>query len=203
MPISITRVNQVLIIPDLGATNEAGFFDVGRALGNFNEIDLVDFVVNPLVNCLTERRIANVTLETRNWPGHRQSTRHHEIGPSTLVLDIRMGTMGRKSKSNISQVSYGSKPTLPLADMMVDALADWGLCSIFGHRVANPRLLEHDPILAMPDCHGIRIEPFAMDGPNAETYLGRLPRLGYELGLLISEYLAGRGEAQASRPLRM
>ena len=195
MPPSVPRVNQVVIIPGFGHSNPEGEFDPGREMEGFREVDLIDVICRPLQETLEEYAIRNRVLETRKPPGHSPDTLAEQIEPYTLILHIRLGIMDRKNKRNVSQVWYGSRYSLQIADAVLDCLSDWGNCTVFGHRTANPKLNESDGLLALDQCHGLRIEPFALNGPDISDYVNRLARCGYETGLLLSNYLRQRDEA--------
>jgi hypothetical protein len=194
------RIHSVLIVPDLGHCG-AGRYDRGRSIGRFAELDAIDGYVEAFAEELDNDGVRVATLPTRSNPGVPLEHRAGRVEANQLVIHCcaGWGDFGDKTHTvkNITRVHYGSGGARELAEEISEAASEWGQCYVFGHRTANPDNRKADPLLSVKGALGIRIEPFLLDGPDADTYLAHLHRLGVALGRAVSSYLRIRGLAQA------
>lgn len=199
------RIHSVLIVPDLGHGG-TGRYDRGRSIGRFSELDVIDGYVPTFVEELDHDGIRVSVMPTRSSPGVALPARPHLVEPNQLVIHCcaGWGDFGDRvpALKNITRVHYGDGGKEP-AEEISEAVSEWGQCYVYGHRTANPLGRKEDPVIRVKGSIGVRIEPFLLDGPDAETYLAQLPRLGVALGRAVSSYLRTRGLAQARGVIRL
>lgn len=169
----MSRINQVVIVPDLGAN---------KCSGRFSEQEMVQAYVSSLFEHLDEDRI---TVQI-----------YHELNPimpNSLVINCLGGWMKTTSNArcNITSILYGNADSRQFANMLQEVISDWGKCyADFNHRVSNPKLVE----VSDPDVFSVSISPFAINGPSAESYMTKLDQLGREIAHCIMGYLITRSE---------
>lgn len=200
------RIHSVLIVPDLGHGGPS-CYDRGRSIGRFAELDVIDGYVPALAEELDHDGVRVEVMPTRSSPGVPHATRAGRVEPNQLVIHCCSGWGELADKpqvvKNITRVFFGETGSKELAEEVSEAASEWGQCFVFGHRTANPHGRKADPVIHVKGSVGIRLEPFMLDGPDANTYLAQLPRLGVAVGRAISNYLRTRGLAQARGVIRL
>jgi hypothetical protein len=198
-------ISQVTIIPGCGY--EHGKFNPGHGIGNVLETDLV----NEVTRCLhAELELENIRVhmvETRERPGFVISERHKQIPDNSLVLHVRSGWYERVTAEahitvNGSAIYYTKSGDLPLAEIILEAMGEWGRCSVYGHQKSKPKLDKDDPVLKplAAKMSAFRIEPFAINGVSIDDYWRRIPQLGRDLAIQLSYYLKDQGYAMMREP---
>lgn len=169
----MARINQVVLIPDLTATQLAG---------RFSEQEMISGYTNSLFEHLEEDRV-EVRFNNEDL-----------ILPNTLVLRCLGGFDKKPSggKSNLTTISYGGSESASFANMVKETMKDWGKCyADFFHKVCNPR---EDLGLAKEGCFTLAISPFKINGPNADAYMQKLDLLGASIAHCVMQYLIMRDE---------
>lgn len=197
-------MHQVLVVPGRGHSDDEGLFDLGRCIGRYSELDVIDGYVSSLVDELENDGIRYQVLPTRQRPGIRAGERFLHVEQFTLVLHLCAGwAEGDAPAKNASSVFFGGGTggARDLAEALSDAMGDWGQCYVFGHRTTKPGRLKTDTLLGVPDTIAARVEPFALNGADVEEYMRRLPALGEALGRAVSGFLMSRGQARARQAI--
>lgn len=189
------RIHRVLIIPTAGHLG-AGVYDRGRAVPSMAEVDVVAGYMPALIDELEIEHVRFHTLETHSSPGLTASERIERVEANDLVIHLRAGILPDESKAtrNHSIVTYGGcspAQAKALAERVTDYLYEWGQCVVFGHVCKTPVKAKADPYIDTSRAIGITIEPFALNGPDAGQYAGRLDRLGRDLGMVIADFVRG------------
>lgn len=199
------RIHEVVLVPGCGHSTDTGEYDRGRSIARISEVDAVAIYARALAEELEAENIRYRVLPTHEKPGIRYSERHTHVGEKNLVMHLRVGfhkiSKPNELKYNVSHVFYGNKDDSFLARVVSDCLNDWGNCSSFGHRRANPGPDYEDLVISNPKNKGIRIEPFIINGPNLDDYFMRLSHLGRDLGRCISFFLRDDETIKARKTL--
>lgn len=198
------NIHQVLIVPGFGHTNDAGEYDRGRASGRVSETDIIDGYLPSLMDELDVEDIRWALLDTRSRPGVKASDRPARVEPGSLVLHCLAGWADKQPRihKNFSQVLYSQDTSYQLADEIGESIGQWGQCWAYGHKTANPRKTS-DPLLEVAQTRAIAIEPFLLNGPDAENYWGRLDQLGVVIARALSDHLRARSYAQRGSKVRV
>jgi len=170
----------------------------GREDQNLSECDIVDRYVLGLQEELDECSIRHSICPTRKPPGVTLKDRG-TVFPHTLVLSCAVGWLrpGKAPQSNISRVFYGQKEAGGIAKDMALALGAWGnIYTDYGHRSANAFMDPDDPVITGAGAWGLRLEPFAINGPHAIEYAKRLENLGRDIGRVVTDYLMLKDEGR-------
>lgn len=121
--------------------------------------------------------------------------------PGTLILMVGLSWFENENrKHNKSEVYYSDKYSLGLAKAISDSLGEWGRCSRFGHVSGCAKHREFDT-LNHPGILGVKIEPFALNGPHIDEYLPRLRNLSYDMAMAIIEFIRSKNPMSGYRPL--
>lgn len=197
---SAPRINQILLIPGAGWSSDDGTYTRGHAVPSIAEVDIVDICLRSVVDIFEEYGVRYSVLPTRSQPGVKTSERGRHCDPHTLLVDLSIAWFARPRTTNESFVCFHDRHGESVAQIVCDALSDWGNCSAFGHRVCVPKLSEKHPAIVHEGCLGVHIEPFAINGPRGAEYLPRLNELGRDLGHALTEWMVTRGANRASAP---
>jgi hypothetical protein len=190
-------VHSVLVVPGLGHLGD-GLRDRGRSIGRYAELDVVEGYATTLVEELEESGVRVETLATHTKPGWPYAKRATLVEANRLVLHLCAGFDDAPPESrNISRTFFGSPQAKDAAEEISESIAEWGQCFVYGHKTANPSDKTEDPVVKVPGTLGIRIEPFVLNGPNADEYMRRLPQLGVCIARAVSGYLFSRSQAKA------
>ena len=189
---------KIVIVPSCGHTDNSGHFDRGHTLPNLAEVDLVDMIVAPLCEFLEEYGVRHEVMPTRKHPGVAAALRAEQVYPGSVVVEIAAGWFPQPRTRNYSQVMFGSGhiSNNSLAEIFSDQLAEWGSCAVYGHRSCNPKRSD-DALLNVPDTVSVRIEPFALNGPDIDCYMRRVRYLGQDLAHVLIEFTTTRGLCKA------
>jgi len=197
-PVKHTRTHAVLIVPSLGHSDITGKFTRGKALGIYNELDIIDAYVATLVEELELDGVRVEVMGTRSKPGIRMGDRAKEVEKYRMVIHCCSGFADKPDTlKNISTVTCGPRRSFTLANAISEAVNDWGHCHVWGHRSAKVTIGHEDPLLNVDDTLGVRIEPFLINGADVEMYASKLPQLGRSIAAAISSYLLQRNEARS------
>jgi len=192
------RIHTVYIVPAFGHSDALGAYTRGQAFGRYCEMDVVDGYLHTLTEELDSDGIRFEVMPTRRAPGVVEPLRYRHVEPHSLVLHLCSGVTDKAPHAkNISHVYHGGGPSKDIALEISDAVFEWGQCTVFGHRKANPCEHKNDPLLTAPGALGVRIEPFLLNGPDAGDYMTRLANLGVCIGRAVSSYLMVRSQARA------
>lgn len=195
-------VHTVHLIPALGHSSDAGTYMRGNSHGRLCELDIIDGYYPTVMEELDDWRVRAELMETRRHPGVRLSERPRQISPNTCVLELRCGWFGRPTKgSNVSRVLYGKGTPFALAEMLQDAVVEWGRCYVGEHRGVTPIEVD-EPLLTVPGTLGFAIEPFALDGPAVAGYTARLAVLGRAIARVIASFALERRWATTTGTVR-
>jgi hypothetical protein len=195
------RIHEVLIVPGAGHGG-AGFYDRGHVMGNMAETDVVDSYIRGIVDELDDCAVRHRIMPTRSAPGVPLDQRHQNIMPHSLILSCHVGwfkaSPSKMPTNNLSRVFYGARELFGLAKQVSEAVGHWGqLYGGFSHRGAAACADQENPLLNAAGTWGLRLEPFALNGPNALDYCKRLEQLGRDIGRVLTNYLINRDEGRA------
>lgn len=165
-----------------------GAHERGESAGRQSQADVVDGYGVRMQEELEYENVRTQHVDTRRAPFRTEEQRLEEVPanfvPVFLSCDWHSSRDGRKYNASIVEFS-GSY--YKLADALCGAMAEWGRCYVFGHKVSRPVALDGERGF-------VRVKPFALNGPHADEYMRRLDKLGEDLGRAIGEYLAGLGQ---------
>jgi hypothetical protein len=168
---AICKVN---IIP--GAGWYPSGYSRGHAIDSIAEVDAIDIVVHSLEETLSEFMLHAHVMPTRKKPGMSDTDREM-VEPCCCSIDLGLSWFDRKRQNNESEIEAGCGVGM-VASAIGEALTEWGRCCSFGHRTQRPRGIGTPGL--------IRIKLFALNGPDADVYLGRLVQVGREIGLAVA-----------------
>lgn len=156
--------------------------DRGLSAETYNQADVVDAYGLRLNEELDCENVRTHYIDTRRPPLRTDDERLMDVPDNYVPLYLSCGWHDREKVVNSSVIEYAGD-YFKLADSIRFALAEWGRCYVFGHRVLRP--------VALAGCKRgfIRIKPFALNGPHAHEYVRRLDKLGEDLGRAIGEYM--------------
>lgn len=186
------RVNQIILAPHRGHSNDLGEYDRGHDSGPIAEVDVLQQLCQAIEHEFDDYGLRWYTLDVFRRPGVRYADRPMKIEPHSIVLDLRCGWYKSPRSRNMSAVWYGNNATHLLAERFHEALSEWGACTNFGHRVAIPKLDGNQPIIGRQHIHGVRMDLFAMNGPEVDSYCRRLRELGRDLAVVVVDFLRGK-----------
>lgn len=180
------RIHEIIIIPGAGHF-APGVFDRGHVTERYCEYELVHKYAATLIDELDNSKIRHRVVNTKKAPGTSAENRFNLVTENSLAIELKIGWNEKKAKEvdNISRLFYG--PTVPhkLAAGLADVMGHWGLLYVYGHKRGNPLATKHP---------GIVIEPFLLNGANADEYAKRIDKLGHDLASFLSEYLKSRSD---------
>lgn len=173
------RINQVVIMPDKAAQ---------ACAGRFSEPEMIASYTQSLADCLDEDRVP-----------YRFYDECDPIVQNSLVVHCLGGfgkeSRGRPTVSNFTTITFGSTESEELATLFCEGASEWGKCfANFHHKTQQPKRDLASPLLNVESTIAIAISPFKLNGPDAESYMKHLPKLGEMLGHIIYEYLLSRSE---------
>ncbi len=168
-------ISGVSVVFDWGAT------DRGLSAGCYTQADVVDAYGPRLSEELEYESVRLHPVDTRRPPFRTEAERLEEVPTNFVPLFLSCDWHIRDRNVNSSSVEFCGD-FYKLADALCFALAEWGRCYVFGHRVLRPVAVEGDKPF-------IRVKPFALNGPHADEYVKRMDKLGEDLGRAIGEYL--------------
>jgi hypothetical protein len=160
----------------------------GNSSGPFSQADIVDFYGIKLNEELEYENVRTHYVDTRRPPSRTDADRLKEVPDSFVPLFLSCDWYPRDDrKSNASIVEFCGPEHYKLADALCFALAEWGRCYVFGHRVLRPVAVEGERGF-------VRVKPFSLNGPHADEYMQRLDKLGEDLGRAIGGFLSVAGQ---------
>lgn len=174
------NISGVSVIFDWGAGER------GHSAGLYSQADVVDGYGYRLSEELEYESVRLHPVDTRRSPARNEGERLSEVPANFVPLFLSCDWHARERQFNSSSVEFCGD-YFKLADALCFAMAEWGRCYVFGHRVLRPVAVEGEGGF-------IRIKPFALNGPHADEYLKRLDKLGEDIGRAIGEYLRGLGQ---------
>lgn len=172
------RVNQVLLVPVISPTGGEGLM-----YGRYSEAEAVNGYIESILEHLEEDR---VTASTHS--------KLDPIMPNSLVMYCGLGwdKPSSKAKCNIATVEFVGQAALPLASLLCESLVDWGKSYVdYHHKTSNPK------VAVEPFHEGsitIVFKPFKLNGPNIDSYMSCLDKLGRTVAYSIYEFLLMRDE---------
>ena len=199
------RVHEVVIVPGAGYLSAEGIYTRGHQTDRVTELDVVDQYVRAIQDELDIGSIRHRTLETRKRPGIPEGSRHLGILPGSFVLHCKVSwnvrPPSKPNTTNRSRIFYGPGDAPPVAHLIEEILSHWGTLYVaHEHLCASPVEDACDPLLSVPGCVGLRLEPFALNGPNAELYFTKLEQLGRDIGRGVADYLINNQSHARMRP---
>lgn len=174
----------VTVIPSAGHSDDSGKYTRGRSVDTTSEVDIVDQYTRTVSETLEEYGISFKVMETRKAPGVKESERPSRVDSNSMVLELAVGWFETNPKKNRSEIYYYSKKSKKLAAMVADAIGDWGRCTSYEHVTCCPK----EAVTKIGN-DGIRVEPFALNGPNYADYLPRMASLGRALAMSVIEFI--------------
>lgn len=202
------QLAKIVLVPYGGHSNSVGGFERGRVSGSLVEADLIDKFVPAICEELETEGIIHQVIPTRDKPGVPMDKRFTWIDPRSLVVHLRLGEVPEGDPTvtaNRSLVYYNTRRSKEIATHLIEAMGEWGRCFVPGHQACRPRDKDDDVLLRIQETQGVRIEPFAVNGPEAETYACYLEQLGRAVGASLAFFMKfrgwgiGRGVAKLSR----
>ncbi len=169
---------------------------------NMAETDVVDAYIRGLVDELDDCAVRHRIMPTRSAPGVSLDQRAVGIMPHTLVLSCQVGwfkaSPAKMPTNNLSRIFYGARELFGLARQVSEAVGHWGqIYGGFDHRGAAACADKDDKLINAPETWGMRIEPFALNGPSAADYCKKLENLGRDIGRVLTTYLISRDEGRS------
>mgnify|MGYP001604792335 CR=1 FL=1 len=164
----------------------------GESAGLYSQADVVEGYGQRLNEELEYESVRAFPVDTRKAPWRTEAERLADVPDGFVPLFVSCDWHAKERRDrqyNASSVEF-SGDYYKLADALCFAMAEWGRCYVFGHRVLRPVAVE-------PVAEGrgfVRVKPFALNGPHADEYLKRLDKLGEDLGRAIGGFLAGIGQ---------
>ena len=192
----------VTIVPSAGHCDDGGKYTRGRTVDTTAEVDVVDRYVQTLDETLEEFGVSHNIMATRGSPGIMESQRAACARKNSIILELGVGWFENTPKRNHSEVYYGADVSRQLAQSVAETIGDWGRCTCFSHVTGTPKK-STKPILCVAGTMGIRIEPFALNGPNYNDYLPRVAPLGRYIAITVSEFIALNNESAGYHPFTM
>ncbi len=183
-------IHEVLIVPGVGYCGDDGF-DPGHRCRAMHEFSILEGFVRDLSDRLEYQRIRHRVLPVTNSPGIPVAQRPDHLEENQVVVNVRLGwdPPNAPGLHNWSMVRHGDGASVKLARTVTDAIGQWGRCYFFGHQTRNPQRDKKDPLLNKPGTAGLKIVPFAINGPKAWEYARKLKALAESLGWALGEYL--------------
>lgn len=173
-------ISGISLIYDWGAHQR------GESAGLQSQADVVDGYGARLQEELEYENVRTHHVDTRRAPFRTEEQRMAEVPANFVPVFLSCDWHVKDRSVNSSSVEF-SGDYYKLADALCFAMAEWGRCYVFGHRVLRPVAVEAERGF-------VRVKPFALNGPHADEYVRRLDKLGEDLGRAIGEYLAGLGQ---------
>jgi hypothetical protein len=189
-------ITQVVLVPAAGHTTDDGEFSLGRTVDSHSEYYIVGRYMERIAGFLEEYGVKFQIMPTRHPPGIKSSERHKRVWPNSLILELAIGWYDNPRQRNSTVIKYGAgEEARQVADLLSESLGTWGPCTSWGHRSEKPAF-DPGPLLNVDGCFGIRLEPFALNGPKYAEYLVALDTLGRDIAMVIVNYLSGRNLAR-------
>lgn len=158
----------------------------GRAIGKLAEALIIRRYMQSLSDELEDCSIR-----------HRTASKDKDgawvVQPHEFIIHCALGwSMKPPSKQpteNGSKVYIRHHETSIIGVQVAEALSHWGqVYCCHGHRCTRPVIDNADDVIAL-GMGGIRVEPFVLNGPHADTYAQRLEPLGRDLGRCVADYI--------------
>lgn len=190
------RIHEIVLVPGAGHANGVSYCR-GHALPHVAEIDVIEPYMKAIADELDE---FGVRYRIHGVRGLSEADRGRAIFPHSLVVHCRVGWLApsKEPETNISRVFYGPS-ALNLGREMSDVIGEWGSLYNFGHRQARHVTDPKDSLINIPETLGIRIEPFALNGPGLDNYLVQHKSLGRDIGRSLIDFLKTGGDHARSR----
>jgi hypothetical protein len=179
-------IDRVVIDPGHGADGVG--FDFGNSMGVLCEWDILLSLAEELLEHLELSRVRTEILPVRKRPGIPIADRHLHVPAGCLLLSLNLGWQA-KTKRNCSALTSQLDPSHPLIAELETAVSRWGIVT-HGDHAKTQLLTSSEPLLTLPDSTAIRIEPFALNGPNSLLYAARIPALGKAIAQRVTEYVS-------------
>lgn len=197
-------IHEIVVVPGAGHLGP-GDYDRGYTTERLAEVDLVDNYVYGMLDEFDQAGIRNRILPTRKAPGVSAEDRARDIFPNSLILHCKVGhdsaaKRGRVLTANMSTVGFNNGEANGLAKEVGEVLAHWGKLYAFKHRGGGVVVNSTDPLLSIPGTWGLRLEPFRINGPDAEIYARFLTQLGRDIGRFIADFCRARKDSAAVIP---
>lgn len=177
----------IIILPDFGYYGSD--YVKGRCTLRYSQLDVINGYTPSLFDELDSEAVPHERIITDKKPSLTEKERMSAGGGAKTVIIPSCGWFsGRKQQSNMSRIICSDHEVLAYASIIAEALYDWGHRYIYNHRMASPVI---DKELA--PYRAIKIEPFALNGPDTEIYLTKLKELGESIGVGISLCHRARG----------
>lgn len=189
----LSRIHEILIIPAAGHGGP-GCYSRGHTVDAYAEVDLVDHYVRSLIDELDQSSIRHRLVPTRRAPGTSDEDRYDMAGVNVLPVVCAIGwdaSINKVAAANTSTVRFSPDIPTTLASGLVDAMAHWGALYVHGHKRSTP--------VQSATVRGLILEPFKINGPNANQYAARLDALGRDIGRFLADYCVGRDTGTAVR----
>lgn len=173
-------VHQVVIVPGYRDVPfvKAEKLEIFRRYGQF---DLLNRCATYCTMRLNQEGVRNLVL-TPDVNGEMPTP-----PASSIIVFLNFGWLDAKYKTNISSIYFSPEHSRELARNVMETLSEWGTCTVFGHRRANPKLGEEKH--ALPEGQmSLRCEPFCANGPYAAEYAARMNFLGDDLGRVLANF---------------
>jgi len=199
--VNLAQIGQVILVPTGGHSDDAGNYIRGRSVGPFSEVDIVHGYLRGIIDELDAEGILFNIMPTLHRPGIAVSKRPDYVGSNCLVLHLKAGWFkSNKCRiKNTTYVKYGDKQSKEIAEHLTESIGEWGKCIVYGHGTSAPAPDPSDSLLGIKDTWSLSIEPFAINGPEAEEYCRHLESLGKAIGFGIAQYLKRKKLAQGRR----
>lgn len=191
------RIHEIALVTSLGpGAGEKGEFILGRTYDRVFEYNAIEKYMTSLRDELEQLGVRFQVYEKGNV-----ALRAKQIADHSLIVHCGIGWFDNKSKRtvNISRVYYSDSNSGPIAREITDVCSEWGPLHVFGHKTANPQLDRSDPFLALDHSLAVRIEPYAINGPDAGEYYRYLDRFGKDIARYLGSKLEYQMPARAAK----
>lgn len=173
--------NKFIIVPRLGKTKTG--FNMGRIEGNVTEFDVIQAATASLVQALDINQIP-CDFVCNESQARNEKDRVPLVPPNALVIVVGCGIAEKamKDRNFSSAVAFGNK-NKKRADILLQAMNEWGRIAFFGHGTKKPRYEEdNDYIKDMGwNVPIIEIRPIQINGSNLDDYWNHWKNFGESL----------------------
>lgn len=184
----------------MGHSDTEGKYSRGVAIPKISELDIVDYYLPEVVEQLEIACVPYEVMNTRKWPGTKPEARAALIEELHIVVELAIGWHKKPLQRNGSCIYFAHEDAKKFAWRISEALTEWGRCTAFSHSSHEPRETKDYPWLSAASLRAIRIEPFAINGPNIDDYLKRLPMLGRDIGYTLAAWAKEQNSSFGHKP---
>lgn len=178
----------ICFVPDFG--HYGNDYDFGPEVPGINGVQAVNRYVLAAMQTLDKRGIPCRAVPTRVSPGIPLWERPDWAPDGWMTVYASVGCKSTKSRPtrNITRVAFGQRNGFDPADLLIDAIGEWGKCKSYGHRVAAKKRSPERHLHPGSQSWSVEIEPFVLNGPQMPAYVSDLEGLGKVIGVTLADW---------------